>query len=248
MWIVRIALQRPYTFIVMAVTILLATPYMLLTMPTDILPDINIPVISVIWNYAGFSAQEMGNRITGPAERILTTTVNDIEHVESNSYTGVAVIKIYFQPGASIGTAIAQTLASEQVMVRSLPVGTQPPLIITYSASAIPVTQLALSSATLPEQTVFDAAFNTLRPQLVTIPGVAIPYPFGGKQRVISVDIDNAALLSKGLSPVDVVNAISAQNLILPSGTAKMGPTEFIVGMNGSPAPSTGSTIFPCAR
>jgi len=245
MWIVRIALQRPYTFIVMAVTILLATPYMLLTMPTDILPDINIPVISVIWNYAGFSAQEMGNRITGPAERILTTTVNDIEHVESNSYTGVAVIKIYFQPGASIGTAIAQTLASEQVMVRSLPVGTQPPLIITYSASAIPVTQLALSSATLPEQTVFDAAFNTLRPQLVTIPGVAIPYPFGGKQRVISVDIDSAALLSKGLSPVDVVNAITAQNLILPSGTAKMGPTEFIVGMNGSPSTTEGLNNLP---
>jgi multidrug efflux pump subunit AcrB len=245
MWIVRIALQRPYTFIVMALTILLATPYMLLTMATDILPDINIPVISIIWNYTGFSAQEMGNRITGPAERILTTTVNDIEHVESQSYNGVSVIKIFFQPGANIGSAIAQTLASEQVMVRSLPVGTQPPLIITYSASAIPVTQLALSSATLPEQTVFDNATNVLRPQLVTIPGVAMPWPFGGKQRIISVDLDNAALLAKGLAPVDVVNAISAENLILPSGTAKMGPTEFIVGVNGSPTTVEGLNNLP---
>ncbi|MCW2284324.1 multidrug efflux pump subunit AcrB [Rhodoblastus acidophilus] len=245
MWIVRIALQRPYTFIVMALTILLATPYMLLTMAVDILPDINIPVISVIWNYTGFSAQEMGNRITGPAERILTTTVNDIEHVESQSYNGVSVIKIFFQPGANIGTAIAQTLASEQVMVRQLPVGTQPPLIITYSASAIPVTQLALSSATLPEQVVFDNSTNVLRPQLVTIPGVASPWPFGGKQRLISVDLDNAALLAKGLAPIDVVNAVSAQNLILPSGTAKMGPTEFIVGMNGSPTAVEGLNNLP---
>jgi multidrug efflux pump subunit AcrB len=245
MWIVKIALQRPYTFIVMALTILLATPYMLLTMPTDILPDINIPVISVIWNYNGLSAQEMGNRITGPAERILTTTVNDIEHVESQSYNGVAVIKIFFQPGANIGTAIAGTLASEQVMLRSLPVGTTPPLIITYSASAIPVTQLALSSTTLAEQAVFDTAVNILRPQLVTIPGVAIPYPFGGKQRIVSVDLDTSALLAKGLSPLDVVNAISAQNLILPSGTAKMGPTEFIVGVNGSPDSIEGLNYLP---
>ncbi|MCW2274674.1 MMPL family transporter [Rhodoblastus acidophilus] len=245
MWIVRIALQRPYTFIVMALTILLATPYMLLTMAVDILPDINIPVISVIWNYTGFSAQEMGNRITGPAERILTTTVNDIEHVESQSYNGVSVIKIFFQPGANIGTAIAQTLASEQVMVRLLPVGTQPPLIITYSASAIPVTQLALSSATLPEQAVFDNSTNVLRPQLITIPGVASPWPFGGKQRLIAVDLDNAALLAKGLTPADVVNAVSAQNLILPSGTAKMGPTEFIVGMNGSPTTVEGLNNLP---
>ncbi|MBB4198768.1 RND transporter [Rhodoblastus sphagnicola] len=245
MWIVRIALQRPYTFIVMALTILLATPYMLLTMATDILPEINIPVISVIWNYTGFSAQEMGSRITGPAERILTTTVNDIEHVESQSYSGISIIKIFFQPGANIGAAIAQTLASEQVMVRTLPVGTQPPLILSYSASAIPVTQLALSSATLPEQTVFDNATNVLRPQIITIPGVASPWPFGGKQRIISVDLDNAALLAKGLAPVDIVNAVSAQNLILPSGTAKMGPTEFIIGLNGSPTAIEGLNNLP---
>ena len=235
MWIVSVALKRPYTFIVMALTILLATPYMLLTMPTDILPDINIPVISVIWSYGGMSAQEMGNRITGPAERILTTTVNDIEHVESQSLAGTSVIKIFFQPGANIGSAMAQTLASEQVMLRSLPVGTTPPLIITYSASAIPVVQLALSSATLPEQVVADNATNALRPQLVTIPGVAVPFPFGGKTRIVSIDLDSDALLAKGLSPLDVVNAVSAQNLILPSGTAKLGPTEYTVGMNGSP-------------
>jgi len=245
MWIVRIALQRPYTFIVMALTIILATPYMLLTMATDILPDINIPVISVIWNYTGFSAQEMGNRITGPAERILTTTVSDIEHVESQSYNGVSVIKIFFQPGANIGSAIAQTSASEAVMVRTLPTGTTPPLILTYSASAIPVTQLALSSATLPEQAVFDNATNVLRPQIITIPGVASPWPFGGKPRVISVDLDNSALLAKGLAPIDVVNAVSAQNLILPSGTAKMGPTEFIVGVNGSPTTVDGLNNLP---
>ncbi|PPQ40266.1 Multidrug efflux pump subunit AcrB [Rhodoblastus acidophilus] len=245
MWIVRIALQRPYTFIVMALTIILATPYMLLTMATDILPDINIPVISVIWNYTGFSAQEMGNRITGPAERILTTTVSDIEHVESQSYNGVSVIKIFFQPGANIGSAIAQTSASEAVMVRTLPTGTTPPLILTYSASAIPVTQLALSSATLPEQAVFDNATNVLRPQIITIPGVASPWPFGGKPRVISVDLDNSALLAKGLAPIDVVNAVNAQNLILPSGTAKMGPTEFIVGVNGSPTTVDGLNNLP---
>ncbi len=245
MWIVRIALQRPYTFLVMALTIVLATPYMLLTMPTDILPDINIPVISIIWNYSGLVAQDMGDRVTGPAERILTTTVNDIEHIESQSYNSIGIIKIFFQPGANIGTAIAQTLASEQVMLRMLPPGTTSPLIITYSASAIPVVQLALSSPSLPEQTVFDAAFNSLRPQLVTIPGVAIPFPFGGKQRVISVDIDNAALLAKGLTPLDVVNAVNAQNLILPSGTAKMGPTEFAVTLNGAPQAIEGLNNLP---
>jgi multidrug efflux pump subunit AcrB len=245
MWIVSVALKRPYTFIVMALTILLATPYVLLTMATDILPDVNIPVISVIWNYNGLSAQEMGNRIVTPAERILTTTVNDIEHIESQSYTSVGIIKIFFQPGANIGTAIAQTLASEQVMLSRLPPGTTSPLIITYSASAIPVTQLALSSTTLSEQAVFDYGFNVLRSPLVTIPGVAIPFPFGGKQRVISVDLDNAALLARGLSPLDVVNAVNAQNLILPSGTVKMGPTEFAVSLNGSPDTIEGLNNMP---
>lgn len=245
MWIVRVALQRPYTFLVMALLIFLASPYVLLSMATDILPDISIPVISIIWTYSGLSAEEMGNRITTPAERILTTTVNDIEHVESTSYNGVGIIKVFFQPGANIGAAIAQTLASEQVMLKILPSGTTSPLIITYSASAIPVTQIALSSATLPEQSLFDNGFNVLRPPLVTIPGVAIPYPFGGKQRVISVDLDTQALLAKNLSPLDVVNAVSAQNLILPSGTAKIGQTEFSVAVNGAPATIDGLNNIP---
>ena len=235
MWIVSIALKRPYTFIVMALMIVLATPYVLLTMATDILPEINIPVISIIWNYNGLSAQEMGNRITGPSERILTTTVNDIEHVESQSLPGVAVVKIFLQQGANLEKALAQTVASEQFMIKLMPPGVTPPIVLTYSASSIPVVQLALSSRILPEQAINDAAMNSLRPQLVTIPGVAIPAAYGGKQRIVSVDIDTEALLSKGLSPLDIVNAVNAQNLILPSGTAKMGPTEYTVGMNGSP-------------
>ncbi|MDI9846635.1 efflux RND transporter permease subunit [Rhodoblastus sp. 17X3] len=235
MWIVSIALKRPYTFLVMALTILLATPYMLLTMATDILPEINIPVISIIWSYSGLSAQEMGYRITGPSERILTTTVNNIEHIESQTLSGVAVVKIFLQQGANLQTALAQTVATEQFMIKSMPPGTTPPIVLTYSASSIPVIQLALSSKTLAEQAVNDAAMNNLRPQLVTIPGVAIPAAYGGKQRIVSVDIDTEALLAKGLSPLDIVNAVNAQNLILPSGTAKMGPTEFTIGMNGSP-------------
>ena len=235
MWIVSIALKRPYTFLVMALTIMLATPYVLFTMPTDILPEINIPVISIIWSYNGLSAQEMGFRITGPSERILTTTVNDIEHVELQSLPGVAVVKVFLQPGANLQKALAQTVATEQFMIKIMPPGVTPPIVLTYSASSIPVVQLALSSRTLAEQAVNDAAMNALRPQLVTIRGVAIPAAYGGKQRIVSVDLDTQALLAKGLSPLDVVNAVNAQNLILPSGTAKMGPTEFTIGMNGSP-------------
>ncbi len=235
MWIVSIALRRPYTFLVMALTIVLATPYVLFTMPTDILPEINIPVISIIWTYSGLSAQEMGFRITGPSERILTTTVNDIEHVESQSLPGVAVVKVFLQPGANLQKALAQTVATEQFMIKIMPPGVTPPIVLTYSASSIPVVQLALSSRALAEQAVNDAAMNALRPQLVTIRGVAIPSAYGGKQRIVSVDLDTEAMLSKGLSPIDVVNAVNAQNLILPSGTAKMGPTEFTIGMNGSP-------------
>ncbi len=240
-----IALRRPYTFIVMALIIVLATPYVLLTMATDILPEINIPVISIIWNYNGLSAQEMGNRITGPSERILTTTVNDIEHVESQSLPGVAVVKIFLQQGANLEKALAQTVASEQFMIKLMPPGVTPPIVLTYSASSIPVVQLALSSRILPEQAINDAAMNALRPQLVTIPGVAIPAAYGGKQRIISVDIDTEALLSKGLSALDIVNAVNAQNLILPSGTAKMGGTEFTVGMNGSPDTIDGLNDLP---
>jgi len=188
--VVELALRRPYTFIVMAMLILLATPLTLKRMATDIFPEIDIPVISVVWNFRGLSPQEMGNRLTGQTERSLTTTVSDIEHIESTSLSGVSVIKIFFQPNANIQTALAQVVAIAQTQVRQLPPGTTPPLIIKYSASSIPVIQLALSSPTLPEQAVFDSAINQLRPQLVTIPGVAIPFPYGGKQRFISVDAE----------------------------------------------------------
>ena len=232
--LIQLALRRPYTFIVMAMLIVLATPFALLKMPTDILPEINIPVISIVWNYTGMSAQEMGQRITSSNERSLTTTVSDIDHIESQTLAGIAVIKIFFQPNANIQTAIAQVTAIEQTQIRQLPPGITPPLIIKYSASSIPVVQLGLSSATAPEQTIFDTAINVLRPQLINIPGVAIPYPYGGKSPLISVDLDTNALQARGLSPADVVNAINVQNLILPSGTAKFGPTEFTVKMNGS--------------
>jgi len=245
MWIVQVALRRPYTFLVMALLIVLATPLALLNMATDIFPDINIPVVSVIWNYGGLSAQEMGQRITSVTERALTTTVNDIEHIESQSLAGVAVVKIFFQPGANIPTAIAQVVSISSAQLRQLPPGITPPLIIKYSASSIPVIQLGLSDPTMSEQQLFDTATNFLRPQLVNIPGAAVPYPFGGKFRQISVDLDTNALLAKGLTPIDVVNAVNVQNLILPSGTAKIGETEFNVDVQGSPSTIAGLNDLP---
>ncbi len=245
MWIVLIALRRPYTFIVMALLILLSTPLVLSKMATDIFPEINIPVVSIIWNYTGFSAQDMGQRITGPTERTLTTTVNDIEHIESQSLAGISVIKIFFQPNANIQTAIAQTVAISQTILRGLPVGSTPPLIIKYSASSIPVIQLGLSSPTMTEQALSDSALNFLRPQLITVPGAAIPYPYGGKSRVVSVDLDNQAMLAKGLTPSDIVSAVNAQNLALPGGTAKLGDIEYNVAMNGSPDTIAGLNDLP---
>ena len=242
---VELALKRPYTFIVMAMLIVLATPFALLNMATDIFPEINIPVVSVIWNYNGLPAQEMGQRIAGQTERGLTTTVSDIEHVESTSLAGITVIKVFFQPTANIQTAIAQVVASVQTQVRQLPPGITPPLVIKYSASSIPVVQLGLSSPTRPEQSLFDAAVNVLRPQLITIPGVAVPFPYGGKNRLISIDLDTQALQARGLSPADVVNAVNTQNLILPSGTAKFGSTEYTVRMNGSPDAISGLSDLP---
>jgi multidrug efflux pump subunit AcrB len=247
MWIVQVALRRPYTFLVMALLILLATPLVLLRMSTDIFPEINIPVISIVWTYGGLSAQEIGQRITAVNERSLTTTVNDIEHIESQSLAGLAIIKIFFQPNANIPTAIAQVVAIEQSQLRQLPPGALPPLVIKYSASAIPVIQLGLSSPTMTEPALFDAAFNFLRPRLVTIPGAAVPFPFGGKSRLISVDLDTSALLAKGLTPNDVVNAVNAQNLILPSGTVKIGATEYAIALNGSPDTIAGLNRIPVA-
>ena len=245
MWIVQVALRRPYTFLVMALLILLATPLVLLKMSTDIFPEIDIPVVSIVWTYAGLSAQEMGQRITAVTERTLTTTVTDIEHVESQSFYGLSVTKVFFQPNANIPTAMAQIVATEQQQLKQLPPGALPPLIIKYSASAIPVIQLGISSPTMTEPALFDAAFNFLRPRLVTIPGVAVPYPFGGKSRLISVDLDTSALLAKGLTPNDIVNAVNAQNLILPSGTAKIGSTEFAIALNGSPDTIAGLNRIP---
>ena len=219
----------------MALVIILLTPVVLMRTPTDIFPEINIPVISLVWTYTGLQPQEMEQRITSNVERGLTTLVNDVEHIESQSLNGIAVIKVFFQPHANIQTALAQTAAISQTFLRFLPPGTTPPLVIIYSASTVPVIQIGLTSDTLSEQQLFDQGNNFIRTQLATVPGAATPFPYGGKQRVISVDINSASLQAKGLTAVDIVNAVNAQNLILPTGTAKLGPLEYNVEMNGSP-------------
>ncbi len=235
MWIVRLALRRPYTFVVMAMLIAILGVVMILRMPTDIFPTIDIPVVSVIFNYGGMSASDMEKRITGQFERFLTTTVNDIEHMESQSLNGIGIVKIYFQPTARIETAIAQVTAISQTAIRNMPPGTQPPLVIQFNASSVPILQLSISSETMPEQQVFDQAVNVLRPQLVTIPGIQIPYPYGGKQRQIIVDLNPDRLQAYGISPADVSNAINVQNLILPAGSTKIGTQEYQVSVNSSP-------------
>jgi len=220
---------------VAAILLLILGPVAILRTPTDIFPNIDIPVVSVIWNYTGLSPEEMSNRIVFNYERSLTTTVNDIDHIESQSLSGISVVKVFFHQGVQVANAIAQVTAISQPIVRALPPGTTPPFIITYNASTVPILQLGLSGQGLSEQQLGDIAINFLRTGLVTVPGVAIPYPYGGKQRQVQVDLDTAALQSKGLSPLDVVNAISVQNLILPAGTSKIGPFEYQVDMNGSP-------------
>src|SRR5215472_1923894 len=194
MWIVRLALNRPYTFIVASLLILILTPFVLLRTPVDILPEINIPVISIIWQFNGLSPQEMADRIVSNTERGLTTTVNDIEHIESQAMDGRAIEKVFFQPTANLQTAIAQITAISQTAVRQLPAGTNPPLIIVYSASSVPIMQVGISSNSLPEQNLFDTSVNFVRPQLTVIPGAAIPWPYGGKQRLVAVDINTQAL------------------------------------------------------
>jgi len=235
MWIVKLALSRPYTFLVAALLILILSPIVILRTPVDIFPNIDIPVVSILWNYAGFSPQEMEQRIVTPTERGLTTIVNDIEHTESQSLNGIGVIKVFFHPSVKIDMAVAQITALCQTQLRSLPVGTTPPLIIQYNASSVPIIQLSLSSKTLSEQTLNDLSLNSIRPPLTTIQGLASPYPYGGKQRQILVDIDIPKLQALSLTPSDVVNAINVQNLILPSGTAKIGPLEYDIALNGSP-------------
>ncbi len=235
MWIVALALRRPYTFVVMALVIVLLTPITILRTPTDIFPNIDIPVVSVVWFYTGMSPQDMADRIVSNSERGITTTVNDIEHMESQSVNGLGVIKVFFRPGTNVQGAVAQITAIAQTTVRGLPPGTTPPLIISYSASTTPIIQLGLSSKTLPEQQLFDLGQNFLRNFLATVPGAATPYPYGGKIRQIQVDLDLPKLQAYGLAPTDIVNAVNAQNLILPSGSVKFGPLEYNVEMNGTP-------------
>jgi CzcA family heavy metal efflux pump len=233
MWIVRVALNRPYTFIVVALLILILAPVAILRTATDIFPDINIPVIAVAWQYTGLNPEEMEGRITTVFERVLTTLVDNIEHIESVTVNGQSFVKVYLQPNASLDTANAQVTAEAQNILRQLPEGTQPPLILNFSASSVPILQLSLSG--LPEQDLNDVGLNFLRPQLVTVPGASVPYPYGGKQRQVMVDLNPALLQSKGLSGTDVVNALALQNLVLPSGTAKIDQFEYDVDLNASP-------------
>jgi CzcA family heavy metal efflux pump len=235
MWIVALALRRPYTFVVMALVIILLMPLVIYRTPIDIFPDINIPVISVVWNYTGFAPEDMANRIITNSERGMTVTVNNIEHIESQSVNGVGVIKVFFQPDANIQTALAQVTAIVQTTVRSLPPGTTPPLVIQYTASTTPIVQLGLSSKTLPDQVLFDLGQNFLRNQLATVQGAATPYPYGGKIRQVQVDLDMPQLEQHGLSPSDIVNAINSQNVITPSGTTKIGLIEYQVETNSAP-------------
>ena len=235
MWIVRLALRRPYTFIVASIVLLLLTPFVLLRTPTDIFPAINIPVVSVIWQYAGLSPQEMEQRIIYNHERSLSATVNDIEHVESNSYNGVGIIKVFLQPGANVDGGVAQLTAVAQTILRQMPPGQTPPLIIRYNASTVPILQYSLSSTKLSEQEVADLTLNQVRVGIANIPGAQIPWPYGGRQRAVVVDLDLHALKAKNLKAQDIVNAVNLQNLILPSGTAKIGQTEYDVEVNGSP-------------
>jgi CzcA family heavy metal efflux pump len=236
MWIVRLALRRPYTFVVFALLILILGVFSIQSMPTDIFPNIDIPVVTVVWNFTGLSAQEMSTRIVSNSERGMTTTVNDIEHIESQSLNGIGLIKIFFQPNVNIGEAVAQVSAISQVQLRSLPPGSLPPFIIQYNASSVPVLQLGLSGQGLNEQQLNDLATNNIRTQLATVEGAQTPFPYGGKPRQIQVDLDLPALQARGLSPVDVVNAISAQNLIAPSGTMKIDRFEYAVETNSAPS------------
>jgi multidrug efflux pump subunit AcrB len=235
MWIVRLALRRPYTFVVAAIVLILLTPFVLLRTPTDIFPAIDIPVVSIIWQYAGLDAQEIEQRIVYNHERSLSATVNDIEHFESTSYNGVGIIKVFLQPGASVDAGVAQITAVAQTILRQMPPGQTPPLIIRYNASTVPILQYSIISRKLAEQELYDLTQNQIRVGLSVVRGAVMPWPYGGRTRLVSVDLDLPALKSKSLSPQNVIDAISAQNLILPSGTAKIGATEFDIELNSSP-------------
>ena len=243
--LVRIALSRPYTFVVLALLILIIGPLSAMRTPTDIFPDINIPVIAVVWQYTGLPPDQMEGRITSPYERVLTTTVNDIEHIESKSIAGFGIVKIFFQPTVNVATANAQVTAVSQTLLKQLPAGSTPPLILNYSASTVPILQLALSGKGLTEQNLGDLALNILRPQLVSVPGAAVPLPYGGKTRQVQIDVDPSALQSHGLSANDVANALAAQNLITPIGTQKIGDFEYTLQLNNAPGELEGLANLP---
>ncbi|HVW87724.1 MAG TPA: efflux RND transporter permease subunit, partial [Bryobacteraceae bacterium] len=235
MWIVRVALSRPYTFVVLALLILIVSPIVILRTPTDIFPNIDIPVLAAVWSYNGLNAQEMEGRITSVYERVLTTAVNNIEHIESITMNGRAIVKVFLQPGASVDAANAQIASASQAILRQMPPGATPPFILTYNASTVPIIQLALSSKTLPESQLNDLGLNFVRTQLVTVPGAAVPYPFGGKSRQVNVSLNTALMQARGVSASDVVTAVGNQNLILPSGTVKIGQFQYDVDLNSSP-------------
>jgi CzcA family heavy metal efflux pump len=235
MWIVKVALNRPYTFIVLALLILIAAPVVILRTPTDIFPNINIPVVSIGWTYTGLNPEELEGRLTTPYEKAMTTLVDNIQHIESTTYNGEAIVKVFLQPGASLDTANAQVTAASQYMLRQLPPGTLPPQIINFSASSVPILQLGISGEGLTEAQLNDYATNFVRTQLVTVPGAVVPSPYGGKQRQVSINMDQTAMQSKGIAPVDVLNGLARQSVVMPSGTIKIGQSEFDVRTNGSP-------------
>ncbi|MGA3252144.1 MAG: efflux RND transporter permease subunit, partial [Paraburkholderia sp.] len=234
MWIVKVALRRPYTFIVLALLLLIIGPLMIMRTPVDIFPNINIPVISVVWSYNGMTSEDMAHRIIAPYERALSSDVGDIEHIESQSLNGVAVVKVFFHPGADITRAETEAATSAESLLKIMPPGTLPPMVLTFNASTVPIMELALSSKTLPEQTLYDLGNNFIRTQLATVQGAAVPIPYGGKVRQIMVDIDPHAMQANHVTPADVVKAVNAQNLVLPGGTAKIGTFEYNVNMNGA--------------
>src|SRR4029077_16292616 len=235
MWIVRLALGRPYTFVVMAILIAILGTSAIVTMPVDIFPYIDIPVVSLLWVYSGLSPEEMEKRVVTNFERSITSNVNDIEHIESQAYSGYAVIKIYFHPNVKIDMAVAQTTATMQTSLRQMPTGMFPANILKYDAASVPILQLGLSSKTLREQEIFDIGNNFIRTPLGTVQGASVSYPFGGKQRAVMVDLNLEELYAKQLSPIDVSNALNLQNLVLPAGTAKLAKTEYQVRVNSSP-------------
>src|SRR5580698_2430813 len=238
MWIVRIALQRPYTFIALAVLIVLLGVFSIIRTAVDIFPSIRIPVVATLWNYTGLPPEDMARRIVLNSERYAQTTVTNVEHSESQSLNGLSVVKYFFQPSVNEDLAYAQITGVSQTLLRLAPPGTTPPFVLAYDASTVPILQLALESSTLSEGTLFDLGNSVIRPGLATVQGAALPFPYGGKQRQVAVDIDPAALRSKGLSAVDVSNAIGLQNLIIPAGTEKIGSIEYIVKLNSSPVNS----------